>query len=63
MKKFKNVVLNRQDLQQIKGGLDQSENQLEPNCGNHGDACNTDKKENCCSGLYCMDYKCAYHTL
>jgi hypothetical protein len=33
------------------------------NCQNHGDRCATHEELNCCSGLICADYKCAYVTL
>ena len=31
-------------------------------CQTHGQSCATDRQLNCCNGLVCADYKCAYKT-
>lgn len=56
-------VLTRSQLKQILGGDDGSGGGSGGNCQSHGEKCATHEQLNCCSGLVCADYKCAYVTL
>jgi hypothetical protein len=67
MKKLQNLgrSLNKLEQVKIKGGDD---TELEPgdgtggDCQSHGQSCATSQALNCCNGLICADYKCAYRT-
>ncbi len=46
--------LSRNEMKNIMAGSG--------NCQDHGQSCNSSVTLNCCSGLVCADYRCAYKT-
>lgn len=54
--------LSKAEMSKIIGGTDET---TDPGgeCQKHGESCNTNATLNCCTGMICADYKCAYKTL
>ena len=55
--------LSKTEMSKIIGGTDPGETEPGGDCQKHGEYCSTADTKNCCNGLICADYSCAYKTL
>lgn len=55
-------VLSRKQMKNVLGGQMLESEGFDGDCQSHGDECSTAETKNCCSGMVCADYKCAYPT-
>lgn len=65
MKHF--VRLTKNEMKMVVGGLADTtigeEGGDNGSCQEHKTVCTTQGKLNCCSGMICADYRCAYQTV